>query len=231
MLYRNKFAEIPESMTLQEVHDEFCQLLVTENSNHHRMGMLYNHVVKLKLAEKAQYKNALDYFAKNIKVVSRSTLLLYSSVARAFTEPVTAEFGVTRLNLLLTYKQVADIQINNSEPGSTFVEVPNEDGVVALKPFRDCSVEELRQAIQRKRKPSSSKPLSPEVLTQVEGYRNAVVSRFPGEAPVRVEARHHTAGVLISFKDIPLSQLDGLAEILMDRVYSFHEVNSAAALS
>jgi hypothetical protein len=231
MLHRNKFADIPETMTLQEVHDEFCQLLLTENSHHHRMGMLYNHVVKHKLAEKAQYKNALVYFTQNIKAVPRSTLLLYSAVARSFSEQVTTEFGVTRLNLLLTYKAVADIPVNTAEPGLTTIEVPNSDGVVALKPFRDCSVEELRQAIQRKRKPTSSKPLPPEVLTQVEGYREAVITRFPEDIPVRVDARNHTAGVLISFKDIPLSQLDGLAEILMDRVYSFHEETAAAAAS
>jgi hypothetical protein len=231
MLYRNKFTEIPESITLQEVHDEFCQLLGTENANHHRMGMLYNHVVKHKLAEKAQYKNALAYFAKNIKAVSRATLLTYGAVARAFSEQVTIGFGVTRLSLLLTYKEVADIPLNNAEPGPTSIEVPNNDGVVTPKTFQDCTVEELRQAIQRKRKPSSSKPLPPEVLAQVEEYREAVIARFPEEVPVRVDARNHTAGVLISFKDIPLSQLDGLAEILMNRVYSFHEVPETAAVS
>ena len=231
MLHRNKFAEIPESLTLQEAHDEFCQLVGTENANHHRMGMLYNHVVKHKLAEKAQYKNALAYFTKHIKAVSRTTLLTYGAVARSFNEQVTTEFGVTRLSLLLTYKEVADIQVNSAEPGPTTIEVPNNDGVVALKPFRDCSVEELRKAIQRKRKPSSSKPLPPEVMAQVEAYREAVITRFPEDIPARVDARNHTAGVLISFKDIPLSQLDGLAEILMDRVYSFHEVAETAAVS
>ncbi|HYI00785.1 hypothetical protein [Hyalangium sp.] len=230
MLHETKFRDISETMTLMEVHDEFCQLLLNENSNHYRMGLLYNHVVKQKLAEKANYKNALDYFAKNIKAVSRSTLLMYGAVARAFSENVTAEFGVTRLNLLLTYKEVADIPVNNAEPGVTSIEVPASDGTAAPKLFRECTVEELRHAIQRKRKPTSSKPLPPEVLAEVEDYREAVIDRFPEEAPVHVEARNHKGMVLITFKDIPLAQLDGLAEILMNRVYSFQEVAEATAV-
>jgi hypothetical protein len=231
MLYRTKFAEIPETLTLQEAHDEFSQLLQTESANHHRMGQLYNHVVKHKLAEKAQYPNALAYFSKHFKAVARSTLLAYSAVAKTFTEPVTTEFGVTRLKHLLTYKEVADITLNDAEPGSTPIEVPDKDGVVALKPFKDCTVEELRKAIVRKRKPSSSKPLPPEVLSQVEEYRNAVISRFPDDVPVDVKARKHNSEVLITFKDIPMSLLDGLAEILLDRVYSVSESDGMAAAS
>lgn len=229
MLYRNKFAEIPESLTLQEAHDEFSQLLQTESTHHHRMGQLYNHVVKNKLAEKAQYPNALAYFTKHFKAVSRATLLAYSTVAKTFTEPVTIEFGVTRLKLLLTYKEVADITLSAAAPGATPIEVPDKDGVVALKLFQDCTVEELRKAIVRKRKPASSKPLPPEVVSLVEAYRDAVISRFPEDVPVDVQVRKHKSGVLITFQDIPMSQLDGLVEILMDRVYSVSEVDGTAA--
>lgn len=229
MLYRNKFAEIPETLTLQEAHEEFSQLLQTESTNHHRMGQLYNHVVKHKLAEKAQYPNALAYFTQHFKAVARATLLAYSTVAKTFTEPVTIEFGVTRLKLLLTYKEVADIKLNDAAPGSTPIEVPDKDGVVALKQFQDCTVDELRKAIVRKRKPASSKPLPPEVLAQVEEYRDAVISRFPDNVPVDVQARKHKSEVLITFKDIPMSLLDGLAEILMDRVYSVSEVDGTPA--
>lgn len=229
MLNRSTFAEIPESLTLKEAHEEFSQLLQGENAHHHRMGQLYNHVVKNKLAEKAQYKNALVYFTQHFKTVSRSTLLLYGSVAKTFPEQVTIEFGVTRLNLLSGYKQAADIQLNPADPGPTSIEVPNSDGVVALKLFRDCTAEELRLAIQRKRKPSSTKPVPPEVLAQVENYRDAVISRFPADVPVEVKARNHKAGVLVTFQDIPWAQLDGLAEILLDRVYSLREEEPAAA--
>ncbi len=211
-----KFRDIPDEMTLTEVHDEFCQLLQAENANHHRMGLLYNHVVKKRLAQKAKYKNALDYFAQNIQQVPRSTLLMYSAVAKAFSEQVTSQFGVTCLSMLLTYQAATQIQVNREAPGDTAIEVPGKDGTVTSKPFKECSSEELRLAIQLKRKSASDQPLPPEVLALVEQYHDAVTDRFPDDVPAQVNARDHKGMTLITFKDIPLTQLDGLAEILMD---------------
>lgn len=216
MLNQNKFRIIDDGMTLTEVHEEFCALLDAGNTHHHRMGLLYNHMVKKKLAQNAKYKNALDYFSKNIKQVSRSALLMYSAVAKAFSEELTVRFGVTRLNLLLVYKEAADLKLNSEDPGSMPVEVPAADGTVTAKPFSECSVEELRKAINRKRKPVSSKPIPPHLQAQLEAFREAAIARFPEDAPVQVTARNHQGQVLISFRDIPMTDLDGLAEILLD---------------
>ena len=62
---------------------------------------------------------------------------------------------------LLTYEKAADLEADREEPGNTVIEVPGDNGQVAAKPFSQCSVEELRKAIQLKRKPGSSKPLPP----------------------------------------------------------------------
>jgi hypothetical protein len=211
-----KLSDIPEAMTLTEVHDEFCRLLQDENTNHHRMGLLYNHVVKKRLAQKAKYKNALDYFSQTIKQVSRSTLLTYSAVAKAFSAEVTGQFGMACLSLLLTYKAVARIEVNSDNPGDTSIDVPDKDGLVTSKPFKECTAEELRLAIQRKRKPESGQPLPPDVLALVEQYHDAVTDRFAEDVPAQVTARDHKGMALITFKDIPLTDLDGLVEILMD---------------
>jgi hypothetical protein len=75
-------------------------------------------------------------------------------VASAFSEELCSRFGVTCLGLLLTYEDAADLEVNHEEPGGTVIEVPGETGEVTSQPFSACSVEQLRKAIQRKRKPT-----------------------------------------------------------------------------
>jgi hypothetical protein len=143
------------------------------------MEQLYNYVVAKKLAEKADYKDAKAWFSEHLVDLSQSALTMYGAVADGFSEQVARRFGVTCLYLLLPYGEAADLEVNHEEPGPTLIEVPNELGHVATKPFSQCGVEELRRALQRKRKPASSKPLPPEAVLLADQYREAVTSRFP----------------------------------------------------
>jgi hypothetical protein len=111
----------------------------------------------------------------------------------------------------------AGISVNSEDLGATSIEVPDKDGAVADKPFKDCTSDELRLAIQRKRNPASGKALPPEVQALVEHYHEAVTDRFPADVPSQVTARDHKGLALFTFKDIPGDELDGLAEILMER--------------
>jgi len=102
------------------------------------------------------------------------------------------------------------------EPGDTAIEVPDEKGNVGMRPFRACSVEQLRRAIQRKRKRSSSKPLPEEALELAEQYSEAVALRFPkGKgAVVKVTVRNQKGQAVLDFKGIPLEQVALLAAAL-----------------
>lgn len=150
--------------------------------------------------------------------MSRATLVSYGAVARKFTAAVCGQFGVSRLSLLLTYAEAAKIQLNPAEPGGTFIAVPGENGAVAHKLFSDCSVMDLRKALYAKRRPTSSAPLPQQDLALVEQYRPAITGRFSAQTPVRVAARNLNGQAVISFKDIPLSQVDALTEALIDGV-------------
>ncbi len=224
MMNKNVVGAITQAMTLEQVRVAFYALLMQASINHHEMGRLYNHTVDHKLAENTPYKNAPGFFAAHFKELSRATLASYGLVARAFTAEVCGQFGVSRLSLLLTYKELTGIQFNPAGPGGTFIAVPDEHGVVAHKLFSDCSVADLRKALQAKRKPTSSAPLPQEALALVEQYRTAVTSRFPQQTPVRVSVRNLKGEAVISFKDIPLSKLDSLTEALIDGVASLREV-------
>ena len=213
-----------QSMTLEEAGTAFVALATAENVNHHQMGLLYNFVVDTRLAENAGYKSALDFFLSKVKDLSRSTLVSYGAVARNFTEEVTVQFGVTRLTLLLTYKEAAGLAINPAEPGTMLIEVPGDNNTVVSKPFSDCSVQELRKALQRKRRPTSSTPLPASDVALVDQYRKAVTSHFPAHSPVRVSVRNLNGKAIISF-DVPLEQVDTLTEALINGLPS---VRSAA---
>jgi hypothetical protein len=96
--------------------------------------------------------------------------------------------------------------------------------VVQSKPFSDCSVKDLRKALQRKRRPTSSAPLPSADIALVDQYRKAVTSHFPAHAPVRVSVRNVSGKAIISF-DVPLAQVDTLTEALINGLPS---VRSAA---
>ncbi|HYH97736.1 hypothetical protein [Hyalangium sp.] len=189
----------------------------------HRMGQFYNYVVDRKLAEIAGYKNAQDYFSQNLRDMSQAALKMYGAVAANFSEPVSRRFGVTCLSLLLTYKEVADLEVNHEEPGGTVIEVPGENGAATSTAFSHCSVEDMRKAIQRKRKPSSSKPLPTEDLALADQVREAVMGRFPKGVPVRVQLRNHQGKAVLDFKGIPVAQL---IEALMAHLPSVPQVRS-----
>jgi hypothetical protein len=205
---------IKEGMTLEEVRVAMLRLMAQESINHHHMGQLFNYVVDSKLAEKAGYSNAPEYFAEHLADVSRSALMMYGAVAAGFSEEVASRFGVTCLYLVLTYTEAADMMLDHDAPGGTVIEVPGENGAVEPKLFSACSVDELRKAIQRKRKPSSSKPLPAADVALADAYREAVTARFTKGDGVRVQVRNNKGKAVVDFKNIPLSQVAKLSEAL-----------------
>jgi hypothetical protein len=207
---------IAEGTTLEQLRTELLELHAQESSNHHRMGEIYNHIVDKRLAEKAGYKDAREYFSKHLADLPQSSLSMYGAVAANFSEPVSRRFGVTCLHVLLSYKEAADLELNPEEPGNTPIEVPDDQGVVSTLPFSACTVEQLRRAVQRKRKPSSTKPLPSEQVERAEQISEAVALRFPkGKgALVKVAVRNQKGKAVLDFKGIPVEQVLLLAEAL-----------------
>ena len=158
-----------------------------------------------RLAEKAGYKDAKDYFSKQLADLSQSTLTQYGAVAEAFTEPVARRFGVTCLYLLLSYKEAADVDVNPEEPGDTLIEVPDEKGHVTHQAVRAVQRGGDAPGAARKRKPSSSKPLPPEAETRAEQYARRGGGPFPKGKGTRVKVllRNEKGKAVLDFKGIP----------------------------
>jgi hypothetical protein len=207
---------VQENMTLEQVRKAMIELMKEENSNQHRMGQLYNYVVKNKLAQNAGYKDARDYFSKNLADLSQAALSMYGAVALQFSEKVARRYGITCLSLLLNYKAAAELKVNHEEPGDTPIEVPADNGQVSTKPFGECSVEDLRKAIRHKRKPSSSKPVPAEYMALADQYQEAVSNRFPKGVVIKVEVRNQKGESVLDIKGIPVEKMSLLIEALMD---------------
>jgi hypothetical protein len=206
-------------MSLKQVRAAMLQLQVRHNPhNGYRMGQLYNHVVDTKLAQKAKYRGALDYFHQHVRAVPRSTLVLYGVVARHFSETVCTRFGITCLGLLLTYEEAAGIQSDHDAPGGTLIQVPGGDGAVTRKRFGECSVGDMRGALQRLRKASSGRPVSTANLSHAGRHEQSVNAAPPRGSEVQVQASDQPAEVVIHFKNFPPAQVQKLAEALVGQL-------------
>jgi hypothetical protein len=205
---------VPEGMTLEQVRLAMLGLMAQESINQHHMGQLYNHVVKHKLAETAGYKHAQEWFSQHLVDLSYTTLKTYGAVAEAFSEDVGRRFGISCLSLLLVYEKATELEVDRQEPGNTLIEVPGANGQVQAKPFSQCSAEELRRALQHKRKPGSSKPMPPGAIERGEQYHLAVKALFPKVTTVEVQVRNIKGKAVVDFKGIPLEQVNRLTEVL-----------------
>ncbi len=145
-------------------------------------------------------------------------------MAEAFSEDVTRRFGTTCLSLLLRYEKATELEADREEPGNTVIDVPGANGQVQAKPFSQCSVEELRGALQLKRNPGSSKPVPPEAEVLGGQYREAVTSRFPKGTLIQVQVRNQKGKAVVDFKGIPLEQVAKLAEALTAELPPVHEL-------
>jgi hypothetical protein len=207
-------APTPTSQELFERCTQIRQLIAAGNVNCHQIGGHYNYVVDNELAEKAGYKNAPEFFSQQLKELSRSTLAMYGAVARAFTEGACGQYGMNALNLLMVYAEAAQSELDTNDPSTMLILVPGENGEVAEQFFGETTVADLRKAIQRLRRPTSSAPLPADALARVEQCRTAWSGYFPAQAGVRFEVRNRKGKPVLSLKDIPLAQFEQLTALL-----------------
>jgi hypothetical protein len=202
------------NITLAEVRERVLHVVGQGNADAYQLGWLYNHVVDRELAQQGGFKDAADFFKKEVKVLSQSSLTAYGAVARAFTATACVKYGMHNLYTLLTYEKVAILTVDGNEPGPTPIQVPQEDGSVVQKSFAECTVEELKRAIKLQRTPP--KPLPESATTRVETYRNVLDQHLSGRHSIQVSARLERGKVLISLKDIPEEQMATVVEALRD---------------
>ncbi len=73
---------------------------------------------------------------------------------------------------------------------------------------------DLRKALQRLRKPTSSKPLPDGTRARADQCRTFWEAYFPEKTGVRVEVSNRKGKAVMSLKDIPLEQMEQLTALL-----------------
>jgi hypothetical protein len=201
-------------VTIDEIRDTMIALGRQGSTAGYQIGTLWNHVVDRKLAEIAGYKSAVDYFNKHVKTLSQSTLTVYGTVARNFTEAHCTQYGMGNLRELLRYADASSTPVPE-DPGTMSIAVPQEDGKVVAKPFADCSVDELERATRAKRAPAPSRvPVADQArLLFVE---DSLGRSFEGVAEVRFSSRSKGGKTLLSVQDVPMLELERLIQALQD---------------
>ena len=192
------------------------ELLTKGEDEHWQIGVHYNRVVSGHLAEKTrEYKSAREFFAKHFADVPQSTLSLYGTIAKTFSENVAKNYGASRLSVLLTYEKVAGSKLPKGDPGATPIRIPQEDGSMKEKRFADCTRDELQAAIRHHRKkdgpPPDVDPYDKKILDAVK----KAIRDIEGDPPY-IEMKtfsdpHWT--LLIDFR-VPVEKLEDLRDSL-----------------
>jgi hypothetical protein len=201
--------------TLEQSRDSILAHLKEGNAGHYNIGCLYNHVVDNKLAEEKKYESAQAYFSQHIQELSQSTLTRYGAVAREFTEEACRAHGVMKLHTLRAYAKEADFQLSAGGLDSMLIDVPQESGSVAQKPFAECSLEELRQAVKHKRKPSRATMPATDAA-RIQFMRDSFSRHFAKGARVELKTSVQRGKTLLTIQGVPLEEMERLMEALMD---------------
>jgi hypothetical protein len=210
----NNKPESSRELTLNEIEEGSNKVVQQGLAGLYQLGWFYNYVVERNLAQQGGFKDAQDFFAQRVKAVSQSALSMYGAIARSFTATACVAYGVTRLSMLLTYEKFASIEADGNEPGPTPIQVPQKDGSVKVKPFAECTAEELKLAVKAKRNPL--KPLNEDAKARLETYRDAVERHFTRQSSIRVSARVERGKVFISLRDIPEEKMSTLIKALRE---------------
>jgi hypothetical protein len=206
----------PTKMTLQEALFVLIEITSQQNINHFRIGQVYNYAVAEKLAEKHANKSAAEYFCEHIKALSQTALSICGTVANAFTDGACARYGVYNLYALISYAKAANIQLSKEEPGPTPIAVPKEDGSVETKAFADCTVEELKRATKHKRPKKGAEPSEQEQI-RIQALKDSFARHFAeASSRTRVNSRVYMGKSYVTLQDVPVTELERLAEALAD---------------
>jgi len=197
---------------LNGVTEQMNDLLTHMDRNCWLLGSLYNQVVDEALAQNAGYRTAEAYFAEQFEDrVSQSRLASWGAVSKQFPEAVCAQFGVSKLESLITYKNAAKLPSLPADPSRFIVKVPTADGTgTEDKPFPKCTWRQLRAAIAAANgngAPKSS-PVPVPDAARVNELGKSVAKYFGEELRPTVKASMHGQTTVLSFADVPLPELE-----------------------
>jgi len=140
-------------LTLKKARERMIQLLSEAESNAWEIGDLLNQVEKQGLARSEGYGKTRNWLQKDVPGAAEktSTLYRYAEVAAAYTKQHVAQWGISKLQLLIAHDRDVVGHTNPEDPANREIQLNQPDGSKVTKKFQDCNLRELRQSTQIRR--------------------------------------------------------------------------------
>ena len=204
------------AVTLESEKSALVALVNQEEGTEYQIGVHFNTIVDGRLWKQGNYKNAPEFFRREVKALSASILALYGSVARSFSEGVAQQYGMTNLSALLSYAASARLDLPAGDPGGVLIRVPRKDGGVTAKKFADCSRAEVLAAARHARgqDEGDGRGIPREDAREVTYLRQEVRNATGLGSPASLKAVFRNGETMVSLENISLHQFKSVCQAL-----------------
>jgi hypothetical protein len=209
-------------LTLDQLRDTIVQCLLQGAAGHYRIGQIYNHMVDCRRAVNAGYRTTREYFRRHVRVLSQSNLTMFGAVVRRFSPEVCEKYGMASLGGLLEYQRLTQVRVDRAAPGDTPIEIPRKGGLLLTKPFGDCTLEDLRQAVLAQRailREKQSRSQGPFIQAWCDVLQRYFAENAHGTVAIhprydRWDGPDEGWKLRVSLENIPLADLEDLTDAL-----------------
>ncbi|HEY3445777.1 MAG TPA: hypothetical protein VGK67_05395 [Myxococcales bacterium] len=196
---------------LDHERDAILADISDDQSERWRTGHHYANILEQNLAVLAGHKSAVEFvnleLAPKAKAISKSGLLLYARVARAFDEPTTTKYGTSALDKLLTLRALLDLKEPPANLATFRVRTLDKQGKPVERPFPECSVAELSAAIRLLKAPPPEH-LDKDAVAAAKSLQAVVDMKLGEDSPFEVKLEQRGRQLYLNFRLIPIERLE-----------------------
>jgi hypothetical protein len=214
---RRAASRLPPGVTYESERDGFIAAMRDDESALWSRGRHWHNITSLKLWRSA-YKSPRAFLeaelgGREIPIPKTSELSNWAAVAKTFSEDVTRQVTMERLERALTYWRRKGINFNKLDPGSEPIEVP-VDGAITMKPLLQCTIADLKAANAALGGKHTGGGLSPADAALEKTLATAVSKAAGGQASAASFQLKAKGGQTVAHLDVPLARLKAAIEAL-----------------
>ncbi|MGC4120703.1 MAG: hypothetical protein QM765_40225 [Myxococcales bacterium] len=194
-----------------------------DEAEHHRAGVHYSNIVDRNLAVLAGYKTATEFGNAELqplsKSISKSTLQLYARVAGAFDEATTTRWGTTKLDKLLTLRDVLNLDALPLDLADLEIHTTDKAGTPKTSKFAQCSLAELSAAIKLAKAPikASTKGLDQDAVQAAESLQAVVDLKLGEDGPFAINVEQRRGQHYFHVRFIPVERLELVLKAMLGK--------------
>jgi len=140
-------------LTLEKARERMIHLLSEAETNAWEIGDLLNQVEKQGLARSRGYGKTRTWLEEEVPGAAEKTTTLYryAEVAAVYTKQQVAQWGISKLQLLMAHDRDTLGDTNPEDPANREIQLHQPDGSTVIKKFHDCNWRELQESTRVRR--------------------------------------------------------------------------------